>query len=101
MNFFFLYYWLVRVYEDRYFQAANTLVKNSASNASRIENLLREQRAANEKLRKEVSKLMTGRINLQTELNNSNKRVKEIERVLVEKTNEYKLSVQEIKRYGR
>ncbi|XP_074103609.1 cilia- and flagella-associated protein 58 [Cotesia typhae] len=79
-------------------QAANTLVKNSASNVSRIENLLREQRVANEKLRKEVSKLMTGRINLQTELSNSNKRVKEIERVLVEKANEYKLSVQEIKR---
>ncbi|XP_057336889.1 cilia- and flagella-associated protein 58-like [Microplitis mediator] len=79
-------------------QAANISVKNSANNSSRVENLLREQRAANEKLRKEVSKLMTGRLNLQTELNNSNKRVKEIEKILGEKTNEYKVATQEIKR---
>lgn len=53
-------------------QIANASIEAGANNAARLENLLKEQRAAGEKMQKEISKLMLKRMNLQTDLDNAN-----------------------------
>lgn len=75
-----------------------TSIKAATNHNSHLETVLREQRSGNEKLVKEVSKLMISRTDLQTELANINRQISERDKALEDKSNEYKLSIQENKR---
>lgn len=51
----------------------------------KLENLIREQKIADEKMQKEMSKLMLKKINLQTDFDNANIEIEKLETGLSEK----------------
>lgn len=66
-------------------QIANASIEAAVSNVTRLENLLKEQRMAGEKMQKEIGKLMLKRMNLQTDLDTANVEVDKLEKEVADK----------------
>lgn len=56
----------------------------------RLENLVKEHRAAGEKMQKEIGKLMLKRMNLQTDLDNTNVEMEKLEKEFADKERQFK-----------
>ncbi|XP_032679289.1 cilia- and flagella-associated protein 58-like [Odontomachus brunneus] len=70
--------------------AANASIEANASNAMRLESLVKEHKTANEKMQKEIGKLMLRRMNLQTDLDNTNVEIEKLEKELTDKEKQLK-----------
>ena len=66
-------------------QVANVSIEASANNLTRLESLIKDQKITDEKLRKEISKLMLKKMNLQTDFDNANAEIKKLENEISEK----------------
>lgn len=56
----------------------------------RLESLVKEYKAAGEKMQKEIGKLMLKRMNLQTDLDNANIEMEKLEKELTDKEKQLK-----------
>ncbi|XP_012060383.1 PREDICTED: cilia- and flagella-associated protein 58-like [Atta cephalotes] len=66
-------------------EVANVSIEASANNLTRLESLIKDQKITDEKLRKEISKLMLKKMNLQTDFDNANAEIKKLENEISEK----------------
>jgi len=66
-------------------QVANVSIEASANNLTRLESLIKDQKITDEKLRKEISKLMLKKMNLQTDFDNANAEIEKLENEISEK----------------
>lgn len=69
-----------------------------ASNATKLEGLVKEHKAAGEKMQKEISRLMLKRMNLQTDLDNASAEADKMEMVIAEREKQLKNVKHELKR---
>lgn len=66
-------------------QVANASIEAGANKIAMLENQVKEQRTAGEKMQKEISKLMLKRMNLQTDLDNANVEMEKVEEEVADK----------------
>ncbi|XP_011063042.1 PREDICTED: coiled-coil domain-containing protein 147-like [Acromyrmex echinatior] len=64
---------------------ANASVEASANNITRLESLIKDQKIMDEKLRKEISKLMLKKMNLQTDFDNAIAEIEKLEKEISER----------------
>jgi len=55
------------------------------NNVTRLESLMKDQKIANEKLQKEINKLMLKQMNLQTDFDNAIVKIEKLEKELFDK----------------
>ncbi|XP_043272110.1 cilia- and flagella-associated protein 58-like [Venturia canescens] len=84
--------------KDNQLQGTEASNKSILNNVTKLENALREQKTANEKLQKEVTKLMVKRMNLQTELDAAHKKMEQTERSQKDNYKEFLSLSSEVKR---
>ncbi|XP_018316721.1 cilia- and flagella-associated protein 58 [Mycetomoellerius zeteki] len=66
-------------------EVANVSVETSTNNVTRLENLIKDQKITDEKLRKKMSKLMLKKMNLQTDFDNAIVEIEKLEKELSDK----------------
>lgn len=76
---------IMEMLRNELMQIANASIEAGVSNVARLENLLKEQRMAGEKMQKEIGKLMLKRMNLQTDLDNANVEMDKLEKEVADK----------------
>ncbi|XP_072750545.1 uncharacterized protein [Anoplolepis gracilipes] len=79
-------------------EVANASIEASASNITRLEALVKEQKTTGEKMQKEISKLMLKRMNLQTDLDNANVEMEKLEKEVADKDMEMRSLKNELNR---
>ena len=66
-------------------QVANVSIEAGVNNITRLESLIKDQNITDEKLRKEISKLMLKKMNLQTDFDNAIAEIEKLEKEISEK----------------
>ncbi|XP_011701373.1 PREDICTED: cilia- and flagella-associated protein 58-like, partial [Wasmannia auropunctata] len=75
---------------------ANASIKASANNLMKLETLIKNQKIADEKLQKEMNKLMLKKINLQTDLDNAIVEIDKLEKELLDKEKQTRMIKSEL-----
>ncbi|XP_012287778.1 cilia- and flagella-associated protein 58 [Orussus abietinus] len=79
-------------------QVANSSIRTSVNNVLKLENILKEQKANNGKMQKEMNKLMLRVMNLQTDFDKAKIRIADLEKEKSEMSKECKLLANEAQR---
>ncbi|XP_070530909.1 cilia- and flagella-associated protein 58 isoform X2 [Cardiocondyla obscurior] len=73
------------IVKNKELEAAKTSIKATTNNVARLENLIGDQKVADNKMQKEINKLILNKINLQTDLDNAINEINKLEKELTDK----------------
>ncbi|KYM94520.1 hypothetical protein ALC62_14963 [Cyphomyrmex costatus] len=79
-------------------EVANVSIEANTNNVTRLESLMKDQKIADEKLRKEMSKLMLKKINLQTDFDNAIIETEKLEKELSDRGKQIRSIMYELNR---
>ncbi|XP_076767182.1 cilia- and flagella-associated protein 58 [Xylocopa sonorina] len=71
-------------------ETANATIQAATANVTRLEGLLKEQRAASEKMQRELNKLSVKKLNLETDVENANAQIDNLDKEIAEKDKQLK-----------